>query len=365
MAMRLSSLSPAVLVLSLGVAHLSAVAAPVSYEMNLRTLSGLGAGGMGGVMGMMFGSKPGASRSMDLRLTNPADLPPDYSASHQVPETMGIGPLLPLKGERRSGGQGGGSDGEADGRVLIYWGCGPVVAKGQPEILDFRTMAGKVSPEVMAMARQGRSMGKGGPGAGADGLPPRSLHWPAGDRDFKGLPDGASAVGEHVVKASFLTPDIRFTLGAAMDFLEPINLQAGNTNLRGAVPLSWDASTRVRGYDLNAVAANGDKEVVLWLAARNKSPMLPGSQRECTVPEGIFAKAEMAMVSAVAHGPSQGFAYPPQKPAEKKPLVWSAVVRVTGYDSLALGLEQAAGDAAVESAAPAGVGGLLKGIFGR
>ena len=104
------------------------------------------------------------------------------------------------------------------------------------------------------------------------------------------------------------------------------------------------------------------------MAAKGKSPMLPGSQHECTIPDGVFAKSEMAMVSAVAHGPTQGFAYPPQKPGEKKPLVWTAKVGVTAFDSAMVGMGEAggnaAGAAAADSVAP-GVGGLLKGIFGR
>jgi len=361
-----SPFSRSCLAAALAVTVQSVAAAPVNYEMNMQTLSGMSAGGASGMMSMMFGGKSSSvSHLLNLRMVSPTDLPPDYSANHQVPDALRIGPVLPLKGVRRGSGASD-SEGDPDGRVLIYWGCSPTVGKGQPEVLDFRNLSGKVSPEIMAMARQGRSMGKsGGRGAHEETLPPRALHWPNSDFDFKGIPDGASVVGEHVVKASFLTPDIRFTLNEGMDWLEPMNLKARASNTKVAIPLSWDALSRSRGYDLTGVGANGDKEVVLWLAAHGKSPMLPGNQRECTMPEGIFAKSEVVMVTAIAHGPTQGFAYPPQKPGEKKPLIWTATVRVKGFDSVMVGMEQAAGDAAVESAAPAGVGGLLKGIFGR
>ena len=136
--------------------------------------------------------------------------------------------------------------------------------------------------------------------------------------------------------------EIRFTLTPALDFLEPMNLKARSSDLKAAIPLGWDALTRARGYDLQAVSASGDKDVVMWLAARNKSPMLPASQNECTIPEGIFAKGEMAMLTGVAHGPVQGFSFPPQKPGEKKPLIWSATVHITAFDSVILGMEAAA-----------------------
>lgn len=366
-------LKPALgLVATLAALHaMTALAAPVNYEMNLRTASGMGAeGGAGSVLGMLFGGK-GASvtRTMDLRLANPADIPDGYSATHTVPEAMHIGPALPLKGERRTTGEGGRSEEtQPDGRVLIYWGCSVTVLKGQPEIIDFKALGARVSPEVMALAQRGRMAGgKGGAkdDAARTSLPPRTLGWPWGDNGFRGIPGNASAVGEHVIAASFMPQEIRFTLDKELDFLEPINLKTTATNTRAAIPLAWDALTRARGYDLSAVGANDEKELVLWLVAKGKSPMLPGRQHECTIPAGIFAKSQMTMVSAEAHGPAQTFAFPPQKPGEKKPLVWTARVRVNAFDNLLVGMQEAAGDAAVESVAPAGAGSLLKGLFGH
>ncbi len=346
--------------LSLGAVALPAGAAPTNYEMNLTTHAGMGAGGMASVFSMMAGGRGSSvSRHMDLRLTSPTDLPGDYQAAHTVPAAMRIGPQLPLTGERRSSG-GSAPDGEPDGRVLIYWGCSPTVPKGQPEVIDFRSLAGKVPPEIRAMVRQSRSQGKD---TGRDAsLPPRTIGWPQGDRDYRGIPDDASAVGEHFVKANFMKDEIRFALTPALDFLEPMNLKARSSDLKAPVPLAWDALTRARGYDLQAVAAKDEKEMVIWMADRNKRPMLPASQRECTIPEGIFAKAEMAMLTGTAHGPVQGYSFPPQKPGEKKPLIWTATVNVNSYDSVLLGMEAAA---AAQDAATPGVGTLLKGLFGR
>jgi len=61
---------------------ISAAAAPVNYQMDLRTQSGFGAGGVTGMLGMMMGgSGSSVSKSMDLQLTNPADIPDGYTAS--------------------------------------------------------------------------------------------------------------------------------------------------------------------------------------------------------------------------------------------------------------------------------------------
>lgn len=346
----------------------NALAAPVNYEMNLRTSSGMGAGGASGMLGMMMDQGSGVTKTMDLRLTNPADIPSGYNAEHTVPEVMRFGPVLPLKGERRGTGESGPGE-EPDGKLLIYWGCSATVAAGQPEVIDFKSMGNRLPPEVAAMARQSRR-GKGG-GDSGDTLPPRTLWWPHGDSGFSGIPAESSAVGDHVVKASFMQREIHYTLDKEMDFLEAINLKASSADLKAAIPLKWDALARARGYNLQAVGAVGEKEMVIWMAAKNKNPMLPGTQNSCTIPAGIFQKAEGAMTIAEAVGPSKGFAYPPQKPGEKKPLIWAATVRVSGFDYLMLGMEdmakEAVGDAAADSVVPGG-GALiksLKGIFGQ
>lgn len=345
-------------------------AAPVNYEMNLRTYSGMGAGGAMSMMGAMFGGQSSVTRQMDLRLTNPGDIPGDYTAEHIVPDGMHIGPALPLKGERRSkgGGESDRASEQPEGKVLIYWGCSASVAKGQPEVIDFKSMSGLVPPEVAAMARQSRTRQSGG---SAESLPPRTLWWPYGDDSFKGIPANASTVGDHAVKASFMQRDILYTLDKEMDFLEAMNLKANSSDLKAAIPLEWDKLARAKGYNLNAAGATGEKEVTIWMAAKNKHPMLPGSQNTCTIPSGIFEKAQGAMVMGEAVGPTKGFAYPPQKPGEKKPLIWSAKVRVSGFDNVMLGMgsaaRDAAGDAAADSVVPGGGSIIksLKGLFGN
>lgn len=351
-----------------GITAWSAVAAPVAYEMDLRTQSGMTAGGGAtGMMGAMFGSKGAkATKTMHLRIINPTDIPDDYSAQHIVPATMRIGPSLALKGERRIvGGRERDTveEKEPKGRVLIYWGCSATVAKGQPEVIDFQHLGERVPPEVMAMARQSHGGKRGGEPVS---LPPRALDWPndkGGD-----VPAEASAVGDHLVKANFMQEEIRFALDAEMDFLEPLNLKAGASDLNAAIPLDWDALAHVKGYNLNAFGMNDDKEtMVMWMASRSKHPMLPASQNTCTIPAGIFKDAQFASVSEEAVGFTRGFAYPPQRPNEpKKPLIWTVKVTVGGYDGTMLGMQRAAGKAATESVIPgAGLMNSVKGLFGK
>ncbi len=216
-----------------------ALAAPVNYEMNLGTRSGVGAGGAGGMLGVMMGQGSRTNKMMDLRLTNPGDIPGGYAAEHIVPETMRFGPVLPLKGERCGKGLGSGED--PDGTVLPYWGCSATVLAGQPEVIDIKAIGSRVSPEVAAMAGQRR---QGKEGAGGETLPPGTLWWPHGDSGATAIPGDSSASGEHVVKASFMPQEIRYTLDKEMDFLEPINFKATSTALNTAVPLEGGAISK-------------------------------------------------------------------------------------------------------------------------
>ncbi|HRD88557.1 MAG TPA: hypothetical protein PK752_09925 [Accumulibacter sp.] len=343
-----------------------ALAAPLSYEMTLSTHSGLAGGGA--MLGMMSGRGSSVSRMMDLRLTSPVDLAGGATAEHIVPEAMRIGPLLPLRGERRGKGEGGSAD-DQGGKLLLYWGCSASVPAGQPEVIDLRAIEGRVSPEVAAMARHSRQ-GKGG-ADGGESLPPRTLWWPQGDPAGGTVPADASAVGEHLVRASFMSHEIRYALDQQMDFLEPMNLRAGSGSLSAAIPLQWAALARARGYNLNAVGAANEREVIIWMASRNQPPMLPASQNACTIPAGIFARTQGAMLMGEALGPTRSFAHPPQKAGEKRPPIWTARVRVNSFDSALLGMgdmaREAAGDAAADSLVPGGATIMksLKGLFGN
>ena len=346
----------------------AALAAPVAYEMTLSTHSGAGSGGAGGMLGMMSGRGSSVSRMMDLRLTSPVDIVGAQTAEHLVPEAMRIGPVLPLRGERRGKGEGSPAD-EQGGKLLLYWGCSASVPAGQPEVLDLRAIGGRVSPEVAAMARHSRH-GKGGVDGG-ESLPPRTLWWPQGDAAGGSVPADASAVGEHLVRTSFMPQEIRYALDQQMDFLEPMNLRAGGGSLNAAIPLQWAALARARGYNLNAVGAANEREVIIWMASRNAAPMLPASQNTCTIPAGIFGRTQGAMLMGEALGPTRGFAYPPQKAGERKPPIWTATVRVNSVDSLLLGMgdmaREAAGDVAADAVVPGGATIMksLKGLFGN
>src|SRR3546814_6527646 len=115
-----------------------------------RAAMGLfGGGGVGNSYGMTrFPAMPG--QYLDVALRN--SLNPGGEAVDQVPAGLRLKqlPLLPPKVEAHEPGTGG--VGIADGqvpdrtpRILLYWGCGTPVRKGQPKVIETSTKGGQVA----------------------------------------------------------------------------------------------------------------------------------------------------------------------------------------------------------------------------
>jgi len=372
-----------------------------------------GAGG-GNTWGMARGMAMG--RHMDLALHTRAK-PAGTEATHAIPPGMSMGPGVPLVPVRstpstREPGEPGPQElpDKPTGRILVYWGCGAVVRRGQPTVID---LAG--DPSALGRAFGGRYA----PDRGARVEPGYSL-WP-NERDQKALPRDASMVGEHAVTGEGVPASLRFTVDAAHDLMPAIELTSSGT-LAGSVTLRWQPVRSALAYYLHAMGAKGN-DMVLWSSSETPDTgmglfdylsagtierwlreklLLPASQTECAVPKGIFAGGESdgAMLRMIAYGPELNLAHPPRP---KDPRIawepeWALRLRVKASTMAMLGEDipsgaadrQAPARAADSAASPAGdssSGGappaaepaqgpipglpgvdpnkLLKGIFGR
>jgi hypothetical protein len=124
-----------------------------TYWMSAETTSGLaamaGAGGQppsrGAMMSAMLGGRgpggnnPGYIHNLQLDLGSPRRPTSAPQADHFIPAGLNAGPSLPLVSPEPAtprprtppvGPTSG--DGGANGRILIYWGCGEHVRAGQP-----------------------------------------------------------------------------------------------------------------------------------------------------------------------------------------------------------------------------------------
>jgi len=376
---RLTLLASSVLLAFAGAAHAAKPAAQywMSVSTENTTIPGMeaagGGGGLEGMLGSMamkgMGVGGGPNRTLFLDLLGP-DTPASPNAEHLIPPGLKMGASLPLVTPAPRGT----SDTEHGGkrediRILLYWGCGDSVRTGQPRVLDTARMTPEDYASVL-VARGGGSRFR---------LTPRKGwtygEWP--NREYQQtVPDGSSLVGEHLIKGNY-TPDIKFTLDGRRDFMAPVVFTRAVGGLADAVKIEWKSIPTAIGYFMMAVGGSEQgKEVVIWTSSeladmggglmsylpnatvqkyiQQKVVMKPDTTR-CTLPKGIFGKADGAAVQFIAYGDEGNFAYPP-KPADPKVKwepIWTAKVRLKSTGMLPLGMEGVGDASAAETSGKA------------
>lgn len=396
------------------------------YWMDVATISMAGMddlpdmGALGGMMGGMTGMPGmggvsfGATRGMmpgrwlDLAVRTQRK-PAGTQATQAIPEGQAMGPslvLLPVKAEPKRQSVPGreGVDEvpqQPKGRILFYWGCSDKVRAGQPRVLDF-SKAGAADYGKFMMGRATRDNG-------AKAIPGHAI-WPNEEHKQK-VPAHASLQGSHTLAGDGLPEGWRFSLGQAQDFMPKLDItsQGGGA---AATHTRWQALPTAQAYFLSAMSGSdqgGATEMVIWSSSDVPEPgwglldyasnanvdkwlkekvLLPASQTECAIPEGIFAKAEGAMLRGIAYGQELNLAHPPRPTDKKIPWEpdWAAKIRVKSLTMVMLGEEGARASGShgrsgtVEPAeAPQSqeppktnklpglpdVGNVLKGLFGR
>jgi hypothetical protein len=329
------------------------------YWMSAETTSGMAAmagmsgGGQapsrGAIIGGLLGGRgggggagnPGYVRNLRLELGSPRRPTGAPAADHFIPAGLNAGPSLPLVSPApaapptpRPHDMPGGGDGGANGRILIYWGCGEHARPGQPYEIDLaRLRAGQMPPAMAALALRPMQ-------------PPSQLNstswgeWP-NQRSRTTIPAGGSLVGAHSIRGNY-SPDINFTLAPGQDFLAPIVLTANTRGPSGAVPLAWNPVATARGYFLMAVGSAESNTMIMWSsselqfsqmgafdylapeeAARlvQQRVLLDPAATRCTVPAEVAGRVQAASLMMTAFGPEANFSYP-ERPA-RPPRGWA------------------------------------------
>lgn len=397
-------------------AHAQSRGPAAQYWVDLSTSSmsmpgmpeegGMGGGMLGGLMGgNSFGRSMGMGdqgKLLDAELYVRAH-PSGIEGTHAIPGGMNMGPSLLLVPHRpKQTTQASTPSERADdpqkpkGRILLYWGCGDAIRPGQPKVLDL----GKQDYAEFAQFFSSR----GAPSKGVQGRPGHSL-WP-NERDAKRVPDDASLAGEHAVTGDGVPASLKFNVGSAHDFLPKARLTTKGMPKDG-VQVGWNEMQNAKAYFLQAQGAapgpGGEQDMIFWSSSEKpengwalmtyQSPaqitkllqqkiILPSSTVNCTVPKGIFDKADGAMLNMIAYGPELNLAHPPKPakaPADWQP-EWTARIRIKSTGMTMLGMEgserspragrQEAGEAQGDGqpaplpAVPNPVK-LLKGLFGN
>jgi hypothetical protein len=396
--------------------------------------------GAGGLLGGMMAGRAGASaagntsygtargmnimppRVLDIALHN--TLKPGIEASQAIPAGMRMGeslPLVPPKAQPTRETQETEVPNEyrqekPKGRILIYWGCGTEVRRGQPRVIDLA----RGNPADWGSAFSGRYA----PDRGARVSPAYALY--PNEKNRVNLSRDSSLAGEHRVQGDGIPASMKFTLGAAQDLMPAIELRTSGAPA-DSMSTEWQAVPQARAYYLHAMRQSGD-DLVMWSSAETpdtgmglfdylpnatidrwlkEKVLLQPETTQCAIPKGIFAagaegsgsrgEGSPAMLRMMAYGGESNFAYPP-RPADPRAVwepEWSVRVRVKANTMAMLGedgarMSGAAGrqpapgstapqqeaaqqqapvnpvQSAVESALPVpNPVNLLKGLFGR
>jgi hypothetical protein len=325
-------------------------------------------GGMGRLASGMFGggnadNHYGATRYggapgqyVDIAMLNqPA---PGVAAEQAIPAGMKLGkslPLLPPKSTAPTPTQDMPTQmRDAKARILIYWGCGTDVRKGQPREIRIDVRNGQAS---VSGSMQGRYV----PDRTVD-VGPSHVLWP-NDKHHKRVPNGASLVGEHRITGTQVPESLKFTLEQAQDFMPKIALGASG-DLASGQAWQWQPVARAKGYFLHAMGTRGDA-MVFWSSAETadagmavmdylppatvdkwvrEKVLLGPATTSCAMPKGIFAEGGEqgggGMLRMVAFGPETHLSYPP-RPADPKAKwepEWAVRVRTKSSTTAILGM---------------------------
>ena len=364
------------------------------YDMRAGTVTGASPMSGASAMSMIFGggAKNTAQHELYLRLGSsqgPAKGAP--KADHFMPPNARLGKSVALETPRE--------DPVPDalpqrpkGRLLIFWGCGEHVGKGQPVVIDFaKIAAGQVPPDLW----NSTVLRDWGPTLANSKTFGR---WPSGDG--KSVRGDSSLPGLHRIAGNY-SPEISFTL--TKDFMAPLAVQTADLP-GGATRANWGGIPDVTGYLLGLFGgkqdANGEMgEMIMWSSSASRqfgnglSDWLSPSQvaalvkdgtvlaptvTSCTIPAEVNkAAGDFRFGSLTAFGPEEDFAYPP-RPADPKAawnLEWTARIRhrsTTSWmqmEGMATGMGSAMADEPQAQPKPEckkkkkGLGGALGGVL--
>jgi hypothetical protein len=329
-------------------AQSGAASGPVArYDMRAGTVSGTGAMGAGGAMGMMLGGGRGASVQHELYLrlgSSQSSTKGGPKADHFPPPNAKLGKSVALVTPREERGTIDEMPQKPKGRLLIYWGCGANAPKGQPVVIDFSRLAAGQMPPGLWNSTVGRDLGPTLQNSKSFG------RWPADDGKFV-KPD-TTLPGLHRVAGNY-SPEISFTL--TKDFMAPLRVSSSIVP-GGASMVRWSGIADATGYLVGLFGgrqgADGQMtDMVMWSSSATRqfgggladwlSPaqvgglvrdrtVLAPSATSCTIPAEVIRDAGgFRFGTLTAFGPEENFAYPP-RPADPRAawhLQWTAKIR--------------------------------------
>ena len=319
---------------------------------------------MSGFAGLFGGKNAfGPRRDLHLQVESPQSATGAPQASHGIPLGLNMGTALPLvtpqieKSEYVAGERGTPEKYEKPkARMLIYWGCGETIGKGQPRVID----TAKMSPADFGKAFAGRTPTRQSPPALHKGW--IYAEWP-NKEEKTDIPKNGSLVGGHIVSGNYL-PDISFSLDTKRDFMAPVEFSPIQATAAGAMKVEWQSIPTAIGYFASAMGSDQNTgDSIFWSASEvpeigfglqdyltpadvnrfiKEKVLIDPSRTTCTVPP-VFKDTQGAMLQFIAYGEELNLVQPPKPKDPKQPWnpKWSVKVRLksTGMTTLMAGAE--------------------------
>lgn len=313
-------------------------------------------------MGGLFG-RGNSGKKLFLQVNSPKTPPAGPRATHDIPPGQNMGETLPLvipERERHETGEPGqpGTMEKPKMRMLIYWGCGETIRKGQPRVLD----TDKMSLADFGKAMSGRSIARQNPPSPHAGRV--YADWPNRE-DGAPVPKNSSLTGSHFVHGNYL-PDIRFSIDADHDFMAPVEFTSVKGTPAESIRFQWRAIPTATGYF--ATAMGHDQKtgtMILWSSSELSEPgyalmdylpeeevrrlirekiVMNPSVTQCAIPRGVFKDAEGGILQFIAYGDELNIVYPPRDPKKPVDPVWAVKARRKSTGMLPLMAMDVSGD---------------------
>jgi hypothetical protein len=288
---------------------------------------GLDLSAMPGLASMLSGAP---EKSLEVRLWSPGIAPADAAASIAPPAGLQLGKKLDLalyrpKADAETAPSGPGEfdpDSVKGFTIKIYWGSSDTVKPGQPKVVKWE---GLTAEQKQAMKKQASETSAGG----AYFYKPNwtTGYWPTPKQPGK-IAQGASLVGDYALTTSY-TGNVTISAPPDVNFLAPFDLTS--PKLDAAVPLdkpialAWKQIPNALGLHAAIFGMEGKNTLILWSSAEvytddmltdwgylqmsrvrelvGLTAMMMGDRTSVTVPAGIFANSDIAMLTMVGYGP--------------------------------------------------------------
>ncbi|MEM1953462.1 MAG: hypothetical protein QW299_09070 [Candidatus Caldarchaeum sp.] len=277
---------------------------------------------------MMFSGQ--AVRTLNIRLWSPSIAPPGATAWVAPPAGLKQGQRLDLELYRPEAEKKPEKIGDFDPdsnpdsfTIKIYWGSSDTVKPGQPKVI---TWSGLDPAYREAMRNQMREANASASSYHyKDGW--TTGYWPTKKQPGK-IDKTASLVGKYVLTTSY-TGNVEIEAPSNVNFLAPFEISAPNLDdeidLKKAIAFRWKEIPNALGLHASAFGMEGKNTLIIWVSSEvfddmimgdtgflqmaevrdyvSRNIFMAGNKANVTIPAGIFAKADFAMMQMTGYGP--------------------------------------------------------------